>query len=206
MYLTQIHLNLSHPHARGDVADPYQMHSTLARLMSSSDDAAPSHFLWRCEAAGPQSFQLLLQSDAAPHQSRLDGSHVGWASAIQTKQFDLEAMLGRAASFRFRLRANPSVCREGKRHGLFREGEQLAWLSRQGERSGFRVESATVSQAGRVVGQRRKGAHPVTVYAALFDGFLQVTDATSLRGAVQQGVGRAKHMGLGLLSLAPQLP
>lgn len=206
MYLTRIYLNLSHHHARGDVADPYQMHSTLARLMSSSDDAAPSHFLWRCEAAGPQSFQLLLQSDEAPHQSRLDDSHAGWATVIQTKQFDPAAMLSRSTSFRFRLRANPSVCREGKRHGLFREEEQLAWLSRQGERHGFRVESAAVGQNGRLVGQRRKGAHPVIVYAALFDGVLQVTDADALCCAVQQGVGRAKHMGLGLLSLAPQLP
>lgn len=205
MYLTRIHLNLSHPYARGDVADPYQMHSTLSRLMSSSNDAIPSHFLWRCDAAGPQSFQLLLQSETAPYQSRLDESHDGWASRIQTKQFDLEAMLGRATRFRFRLRANPSICRDGKRHGIFREEDQLAWLSRQGERSGFRVESASVSQGGRLVGQRRKGAHHVTVYATLFDGHLRMTDASALRGAVEHGIGRAKHMGLGLLSLAPQL-
>ncbi len=204
MYLTRIQLNLSNHHARGDVADPYQMHSTLARLMSSSDDAVPSHFLWRCEAAGFQAFQLLLQSDAEPNQWRLDGSHAGWASTIQTKQFDPAAMLRSSRSFRFRLRANPSICREGKRHGLFREEEQSAWFSRQGERNGFRVESATVSQTGRLVGQRRKGAHPVIVYAALFDGVLQVTDANALCCAVRQGVGRAKHMGLGLLSLAPQ--
>jgi CRISPR system Cascade subunit CasE len=203
VYLTRIQLNLSNRHARGDVADPYQMHSTLARLMSSSDDTAPSHFLWRCEAAGSQSLQLLLQSDEEPRHTRLDGSHTDWAIAMQTKRFNPAVMLGRSSSFRFRLRANPSVCREGKRHGLFREEEQLAWLHRQGERNGFRVGSATVSQTGRLIGQRRKGAHPVIVQAALFDGILQVIDADALCCGIRQGVGRAKHMGLGLLSLAP---
>jgi CRISPR system Cascade subunit CasE len=203
VYLTRIEPNLMHPLARGDVADPYQMHSTLARMMSASDDVPPANFLWRAESLGVQGWQILLQSEVLPTQARLTGQRSGWASDVQTKQFSIEAFLGQSQTFRFRLRANPSVFREGKRHGLFREADQVAWLFRQGEQHGFTVESSSVSQAGRMVGHRRKGAQAIVVFSALFDGVLRVTDTGLLQQALERGVGRAKHMGLGLLSLAP---
>ncbi len=202
MYLTHIQLDLDHPLARADLADPYEMHSTLARLMSPSDDQVPSNFLWRSEISGPQKISVLLQSNDAPIPERLDVKHRGWAKALRTKQFNAEELLKRGDRFLFRLRANPSVCSSGKRHGLYREDEQLAWLGRQGERGGFNIESATISQAQRSIGQRRKGAHTVVVFDVLFDGVLLKADAALLLATVEQGVGRGKHMGLGLLSLA----
>jgi len=202
MYLTQIQLNLDHPLARADLADPYEMHSTLARLMSPNDDQLPSNFLWRREASGPQKISVLLQSNAEPIPERLDVKHRGWAKALKTKPFNVEVFLKRSDRFLFRLRANPSVCRSGKRHGLYREDEQLAWLQRQGQRGGFDIESASVSQAQRTIGQRRKGVHTVVVFGVLFDGVLLKKDAALLLTMIEQGVGRGKHMGLGLLSLA----
>ena len=35
------------------------------------------------------------------------------------------------------LRANPTVKREGHRHGLFREEDQLQWFARKGQTGGF---------------------------------------------------------------------
>jgi CRISPR system Cascade subunit CasE len=202
MYLTHIQLDLNHSLARADLADPYQMHSTLARLMSPNDTQAPANFLWRCEAMGQHNFSVLLQSHGAPFPERLESKHQGWAKTIRTKQFDVIEFLSRSERFQFRLRANPSVCRAGKRHGLHREEEQLAWLNRQGERGGFGVEFASVSQAQRSVGHRRKGAQSVVLFDVLFDGVLLKTDASSLLATIENGIGRGKHMGLGLLSLA----
>ena len=206
MYLTHIQLDLDQPLARADLADPYEMHSTLARLMSQSDDRAPSDFLWRREVAGPQNISVLLQSNDAPVPERLDVKHRGWAKALRTKSFNADELLKRGDRFLFRLRANPSVCRNGKRHALYREEEQLAWLGRQGERGGFDLESASVSQARRSIGQRRKGGHTVVVFDVLFDGVLVKRDAALLLATIEQGIGRGKHMGLGLLSLAALNP
>lgn len=60
-------------------------------------------------------------------------------------------------SYRFRLFANPTVTRQGKRYGLVGEEQQLAWLARQGERHGFVVEAALVTFS-EVLGSR-KGRH-----------------------------------------------
>ena len=56
---------------------------------------------------------------------------------------------------RFRLRANPTVTRAGKRHGLTSQGAQLAWLQRQGERGGFQLVSCGVSVVWAGEGQER---------------------------------------------------
>ena len=54
---------------------------------------------------------------------------------------------------------------------------------------------------GKVEGY--KGGSPITVASVLFDGILEVVDATLFRQALQTGIGRAKSYGQGLLSLAP---
>ena len=79
-------------------------------------------------------------------------------------------------------------------------------MGRQGERGGFDLESASVSQARRSIGQRRKGGHTVVVFDVLFDGVLVKRDAALLLATIEQGIGRGKHMGLGLLSLAALNP
>lgn len=202
MYLTRLWLNLDDPTARADLADPYQLHSTLARLMSDSDTAKPSRFLWRCEQNGASPPTVLLQSEVEPNWGRMAERHGSWALRHGTKTFDPEAFARHHGPLRFRLQANPSVCRTGKRHGLFRDADQLEWLSRRGTAHGFSLLSAGVSQAMRLVGARHKSRGTIVVHSVLFDGFLAVTGPTQFAEAMQLGVGRAKHMGLGLLSVA----
>lgn len=204
MFLTRIDVNLGNRLARRDVADAYEMHSTLARLMSASDDAPAAEFLWRGEANGTSEYRVLVQSEVEPRADRLDGERRDWARTIQTKAFDLQALLVTPGCHRFRLRANPSVCRAGKRHGLLKEEEQRGWIERKAEANGLRILSVGISQPARLVGHRRKGGgNGVTVYSVLFDGLMEVADPVKATEALKEGIGRAKHMGLGLLSLAP---
>jgi CRISPR system Cascade subunit CasE len=108
------------------------------------------------------------------------------------------------AKFRYRLRANTSKTDilTGKRLGLFKTAEQTDWLSRQGVIRGFSVFSAHLSQSGLLEGKRNAGGG-IKVYAVLFDGVLETTDPAKFKQAVADGIGHAKAMGLGLLSVIP---
>jgi CRISPR system Cascade subunit CasE len=119
--------------------------------------------------------------------------------------------------FRFRLRANPCVTRNGKRLGLLRQDEQETWLVRKGMQHGFSLpklaafdfsESALdrvdvrISQE-QMLGGRQHAGNVIRIYSILYDGILLVTEPDKFRGALQTGIGHGKVMGLGLLSAVP---
>ncbi len=97
----------------------------------------------------------------------------------------------------------------GIRLGIKDEKGQLEWLNRKGEQSGFRVLKVQVRPEGLQVSHKRDSAstkhvgHRMAHLAVTFDGLLQVTDPERLRAAVAGGIGSAKALGFGLLSLAP---
>ena len=205
MYLTQLLLNPAHVEARRDLADAYQMHRTLSRAFATSPDAPVPRFLWRLECARlPGAGNTVLLQAGQPGQWHNLGAAPGYLLASPTdKQVALDRLVITGQRCRFRLRANPAVKREGKRWGLHDETTQLAWLQRQGERLGFTVQGADVSQRERVQVPQQRKAMRITVDSVLFDGLLTVGDADLLRQAMLAGIGPAKALGLGMLSLAP---
>ena len=124
----------------------------------------------------------------------------------------------------FSLRANPVVRRQDPVRGRtikhdvvmnalrLREGKRaeqrwptiqeqgLAWLSRQGERAGFRIEPRMVRVDGyeqhRVP---RKSAEPMLYSTVDYDGVLTVTAPVGFLDAVTVGFGSAKAYGCGLM-------
>ena len=121
--------------------------------------------------------------------------------------------------------------RNGTRRGLYREAERLDWLRCQGETHGF--EMALVSTTLRRTDQKKvvfRGAEyneltldlPICEMidlndgrrfalpsqksqfsAARFDGLLGVSDPEKFARAVENGIGKARGFGFGLLSVAP---
>jgi CRISPR system Cascade subunit CasE len=205
MYLSRLLLNPADPNARRDLADAYEMHRTLARVYSLDGKQPPARFLWRKErnASGWPDGTVLVQAAQPGLWNALEEALPGYLQSIEAdKAVDLAALVQAGRRYRFRLQANPTVSREGKRHGLVKEQEQLDWLGRQGQRHGFEVLAA-VRGASERLGALQKG-NRITVYSVLFDGMLQAGDGVdALRGALTQGLGHAKSLGLGLLSLAP---
>ena len=198
MYLTQLTLDPGHPAARRDLANAYDMHRSLCRAFVAAADDTPQRFMWRLERCDAEAgvAVLLLQSPEPGHWQAL-----AQVSAVQCKPLPLEQLIETDRRYRFRLLANPTVTRGGKRYGLLREEEQLAWLTRQLQQAGAvpqRVERS-LSQQWRL----RKPGGVITLQAARFDGVLAVDNAQQLRAAAAAGLGHAKAMGLGLLSLAP---
>ena len=127
------------------------------------------------------------------------------------------ALVQRGQRFRFRLRANPCVIRQGKRAGLLRREEQEKWIERQGERHGFSLPKLAsfdlevspqqhidvrISEERMLRGKQHNG-NGIRIYSALYDGVLIVVEPDKFTNALRTGIGHGKVMGLGLLSLAP---
>lgn len=86
--------------------------------------------------------------------------------------------------------------------GLSDEADQLAWLRRQGDRGGFAVQTATVKSSPPIVGRKGEGGTPIRITPVLYDGMLTVTDGERFLTKLQEGVGRGKSYGCGLLSIS----
>jgi CRISPR system Cascade subunit CasE len=167
---------------------------------------------------------VLIQSRSIPDWARVGIK--GWMSEDPDPAVDLHTRLGldslqAGCRFRFRLRANPCVTRNGKRLGLLRLPEQETWIERKGrDQHGFRLpiqESfgptgetinrtvVQVSQEQMLRGRRRsEPGQEIRVFSLLYDGILEVTDPGKFLLALRSGVGHGKTMGLGLLSVVPK--
>ena len=204
MYLTRLTLDPRSAQARRDLTDAYDMHRTLVRAFVANDAAAPPRILWRLETGGNPSTSpaLLVQSRGPGNWDALKSLPGYLQRPPESKNVELNDLVRPELHYRFRLKANPTVTRDGKRRGLPCEREQLAWLQRQGERHGFAVQVALVS-ASDLFDSRRKGGASILLQRACFDGVLQAIRVDALRVALLDGIGPAKAFGCGLLSLAP---
>lgn len=222
MYLHRIHIDPRCREARRDLSDPYQLHSTLCRAFSTPDSKCPEgEFLWRHEPETDSDGcpRILVQSRNIPDWT--DIGVKGWLAhadaAIDLKERLKLDLLKVGKRFRFRLRANPSVSRNGKRQGLLRLEEQEAWVKRKGEMHGFSLSrqvsfdfsgssqghvDVRVSQEQMLGGKQHSG-NGIRIYSVLYDGILTVTEPDKFRDVLQSGIGHGKVMGLGLLSVVP---
>jgi CRISPR system Cascade subunit CasE len=177
--------------------------------------------MWRLEPeTHPAGYpRVLVQSRAIPDWEGIGVK--GWLAAYDPP-IDLKARLKLASlkaghRFRFRLRANPCVTRNGKRLGLLHLEEQEAWVARKGLQHGFSLPRLTffdlsdslpqridvqVSQEQMLRGNRHSSG-VIRVFSVLYDGILAVTEPDRFREALETGIGHGKVMGLGLLSAVP---
>ena len=222
MFLHRIHIDPRGKEVRRDLANPYELHSTLCRVFSPPDNRCPAgEFLWRLEPEVDRQGhpRVLLQSRSLPDWSRIGVSP--WLVEDPEPAIDLAKKLKLddirpGQRYRFRLRANPCVTRQGKRFGLFRLEEQEGWILRKGEHHGFSLPTFPLSSSGRervavsvsheqmLRGRKRSDVkHEIQVFSVLFDGILMVTEPNGFRQAIATGIGHGKSMGLGLFSVVP---
>lgn len=210
MLLHKLYLNLRCKEARRDISDPYEMHSTLCRAFCEQEQKCPPGlFLWRLEPETRNDGmpKILVQSQVMPEWSRV--AMTDWFAERPLSPVDMRKKLGltldtilKGVRFRYRLRVNPSVRRNGKRIGLYKPEDQDKWLIQQGQKNGFVPETIHRSQEQMLNGKRRSG-DPICVFSILYDGVLKVVEPESFIKAVTCGIGHGKAMGLGLLSIAP---
>ncbi len=195
----------------------YPLHQSLWKAFPACE-ARP--FLFRADPVEGRKVRVLVQSVREPDWRGL-GKNVEDLAGPKRWQPALDA--GRR--FRFFLRANPTVSRKGRseprfdgvegadfrarrgvRVGIGREEDRLVWLVQHGESCGFRMAGDPDRPSVRVsppfVVQWRKDGRVARHLGVDFEGVLVVQDAEKLRAALPKGLGTAKAMGFGLLSLA----
>lgn len=208
MYLSRLQLNPRSRQARTDLASPYELHATLCHAFAGPNQTPP-RFLWRTEVGKIPI--VLVQSAGMPDWEKLAQRFPGYfAQPPASKPIPLEH-LQPAHVLRFRLRANPTVTKKDpnnpdskkrKRHGLKTLEEQLEWLHRQGAKGGFSVLGAMVAQSERVHMYKHDGSGPIVLQSVLYEGYLKITDLEAFKRTLATGLGHAKALGFGLLSIA----
>lgn len=199
LFLSQLVLDSAHRAVQRDLVSTYEMHRTIMRGYPEDTPREKANVLFRVEPVQGQLVTVLVQSSVAPDWRWLKAQP--WSRQVASKALPLDHFdIPLGTELAFRLRANPTVCRDGKRHGLFKDKQQLAWLARKGEDSGFKVTRAlTIKEGDQVVRQTKKG--PITLFAVRFEGLLRVLNAERIREGLTRGIGRGKSFGFGLLSL-----
>lgn len=222
LYLSRLCLNPRSWAARRDLANDYQLHSTLSRAITPRLTQAQSvvarvavldereRLLFRLDSTVGQSTTVLVQSLRQPDWSFLgmDDWRGYLAETPEVKAVSLALTADQV--LRFRLRANPTrkTTRDGRkiRVSLMGLDSQLQWLQRKLSEAGADLLDARAAQEGlsrsRKHGVGEEGSQQ-TLFAVRFEGVLQVVDPVRLRAGVEAGIGSGKGYGFGLLSLAP---
>ncbi|PJF22968.1 MAG: type I-E CRISPR-associated protein Cas6/Cse3/CasE [Phototrophicales bacterium] len=199
MYLSQLVLNPRSREARFDLSDRYELHRTLMTAFPAQL-SADERVLYRVEdryrAPG---VSVLVQSLEIPtwEQSERLNQRQYMLEAPQVRHVQPVVQQGQVC--RFRLQANPTVKRDGKRHAIYQEDALFTWLVRKGQQHGFTFDQLDVRAAklGKRFGKKRSQ----TWHVVQFDGVLKIIDAAAFNEALINGIGSGKAFGFGLLSI-----
>lgn len=180
MYISMIAVNTQ---------DSYEQHQAIWSLFPNAPDRKRDH-LFRVESVMPDGqVNILLQSTTEPKSSNK-------ARVVQAKLF--QPQINAESFYKFKILAYPTKCQsKGKKVLEIRdENEQIAWLQRKLEGA-----NVTVTALEPHLVKSRKTFNSRFV---CFEGVMQVVNEEQIYRALVMGVGRKKHAGAGLLSLAIQ--
>jgi len=166
--------------------DSYEQHQAIWTLFPNTPDRKRDH-LFRIENEQKGKVIALLQSSTEPESSPE-------VKVLQTKPFTLRLTSGEYC--KFKIIANPTKRLSKARNvvELKTEPEQIEWLQRKLEGA-----NVTVTSLSSKLVRNKKHCNAVFV---TFEGILQINEAEKIQSAVVMGLGRKKHAGAGLLSLA----
>lgn len=166
--------------------DTYEQHQAVWKLFPNTPDRKRDH-LFRVEEQTHKGCELLLQSATKPTSCEQ-------AQVLVTKEFAPKIALD--SSYKFKLLAYPTKClsKSKKVIEIKEPAEQVEWLQRK--LAGANVQ---VTAMDTLLVRSKKSFNSRFV---LFEGILHVLNVASIEQALVMGIGRKKHAGAGLLSLA----
>jgi len=206
MYLSKLVLPLLDRKNQRLLANPYRLHQAIMFAFPHREQGGAGRLLFRHEPEQDQGYaKILVQSEAMPNwEAPTLIEHISLAEVPPVKRLQLK--LDPGMLLRFRLRANPTVKKDGKRRALLREEELLNWLDRKLTAAGFKLQTAATFSEGQVKAIRsNKGPEgtPMVFNSVRFEGVVQVKDEAKALKSLDDGLGSAKAFGFGLLSLMP---
>ena len=184
------------------ITDDYSLHRVVYSLFedrrteAEKSASVPSGFLYADKGGDSNGRLILLLSDREP----LKPEH----GMLESKPVD-EKFLA-FDRYRFDVLINPTK-RDNKSRKIIalRDRDEIAeWFINKAPASwGFTVYSATLQVKILQVKQFVKQTHSVTHGGAELTGELEVVDRSLFIKSFQQGIGRGKAFGFGLLQIAP---
>jgi CRISPR system Cascade subunit CasE len=195
--------------------DPYGQHQAIWQLFDVLPATARTsiEFLFRHEWQGDLPTFYVL-SHRVPHD------RAGLWS-VQSKPYTPKLEAG--DRLHFKVRVNPVVTRDGKRHDVVMDAKQRlrwkelrpterpalnalayeagkAWLAGRAEKHGFVIALASLLVDGyRTHTVHRRGTPPICFSTLDFSGVLTVADREKFLNTLYDGIGPAKGFGCGLL-------
>jgi len=171
----------------------YGVHAQLAAVWEGEP-----RLLWRLEHPDAWTTQILVQAAAPASAAALEQI---W-SIQKTDELCFPVALVAGGLYRFRLQANVVTCsaRSHKRLAVTKQLDQQQWLERQLATHGAALKGLEVQQASWHASYNKDVA-PLVHFRVLFQGVLMAMQADRLERAVRCGIGPAKGLGFGLLSL-----
>ena len=205
MYLSLLRLNPRSRKAMAEATRPYELHRSLMKAFPHEKDGGPGRVLFRLDIDNDKgAMSVLVQSETKPDWAPLNSARDFFSDQPQHKTFAPTFAQGQLLYFR--LRANPSVKRRGKRLGIVKEEAQAAWLTRKASQGGFELVSLTVIPEGIAhdkMTDHVRSQHNLSLLSVRFEGLLRVTDPNTFLHTLERGIGSGKGVGFGLLSVAP---
>jgi len=212
MYLSQLLLNPAEAHVHRDLANPYELHRTI---MCAFPTPLPQEerVLFRIETNHNSAKTIvLIQSVTQPNWEKVQQKKDNYFACFPELRSLDNLNIKAGDRLRFRLRANPSKRvyyakkEKSQRISLFSENDRLEWIVRKAEKGGFIVspENLLVCDAPyrTMFVAREEKKHKATINMVDYDGVLQVINVDNFLLCMQQGIGPAKGLGCGLLSVA----
>lgn len=198
MYLSRVELNTERRDTMKALASLSKFHGAI----EDSFEGGRGRRLWRIDALSGKKYILIL-SESAPDLENF-AKQYGYAGRYETK--DYSSLLDRiqiGGKWRFRLTANPTVCKEGKILAHITDEHQKKWLSERAEKHGFVIsdnEFTTVCSKWYDFYKNGSNAR-VKLLSVTFEGVLAVTDTVKFKETLCTGIGREKAYGQGLLTV-----
>ncbi|MFQ6485744.1 type I-E CRISPR-associated protein Cas6/Cse3/CasE [Brachybacterium epidermidis] len=216
--LSRIPINPQLRQGRRMLTNAQVMHAAVLSCFPPDISTDTARVLWRIDQ-GENAFTLYITGPEAP-DLRVIVEQAGW-STRPGQTTDYRPFLDRITAgqeWRFRLSANPVKSIPGAAGSRGRvvphvtRAHQAEWLTQRSGKHGFEILRHPEENAEAMIAvtrtedlrfERAGATRPVSIRRAQFDGGLRVTDAELLRRALQQGIGRSRAYGCGLLTLAP---
>mgnify|MGYP001135004147 FL=1 len=144
---------------------------------------------------------VLVQTSDTPDPTSIAVTAPDYYVSFESRYNRLLENLRTGDRLRFKVFANASVKREGKRHGLYRQDDQLAWIEHQLLKHGAEPVAVRIGETSTERCWRGRDSRPISVYGVMFEGLLDVVDPNRVRDLVRNGLGHAKALGFGLVTL-----
>lgn len=142
---------------------------------------------------------IMVRSESMPDYTRVVEDY-GWPRLAYEDQVasivvDGDHSVGERLDFK--LRGNAVKRNNGKDYHIRSIDDRIAWLLRKSEDNGFKVVSVAVTSTGRV--RVRKEGMSFTFDSTDYAGRLVVTDAERFKSSLENGIGRKKGYGMGMM-------